>query len=607
MLNRVQRELSSVHPLSLYRKQNHIPVPTTPTTTQQSTGAHGLAHSKPSVYANGYALPAVIGSSSGGGGQQSAETTTIGSSSGGGGGGGGSVGTGSNKRRISKIISEVKERREMRERKRSDLQDMNGSDTELDVFLDPRLAAKTKYYKEKLKVYNFLNNPQSFWARSYHILVFILVFAGLIVTVFSNIATTKNNNNNINNNNNNINTKSLPSLGKFASSAWKFIYLFEKFIIIWFSFEFILRVWSSSCKPKYEGWRGKLRYLSVPAHILDIIIIVSSILIVTPFHTRNGSEVFAVSAFRGFHRFFSVLQIVTLNRQLQPWKVLSSVIYDQREQLLIIFYIEFIVLCILAYISYIVEKDENEQFDNIAEAMWWAVVTLATVGYGDRVPVTWLGKLVSSVFTVLGVAIFALPAGIIGAGLALKIEEEERNRQRRKKKAAAATLIQCSWRCYKASQAYQEMSGFFGHKPTDIYKFYYFETIEKKFICLTRFFIAKQRFIDLLRPLDIKSIIESYKYGQLDVMSRVSHMQNTIDTIGTRVGLNENTIQNSQSVLNQKIDSMNDLIDDINRKLTEQLSVIDQLSGHHVFDQRFYDCMDSITKNTCNECKRSCV
>ncbi|CAG2180864.1 unnamed protein product, partial [Oppiella nova] len=187
--------------------------------------------------------------------------------------------------------------------------------------------------------------------------------------------------------------------------------------------------------------------------------------------------------------------------------------------------------CLLGYISYIVEKDDNEQFDNIAEAMWWSVVTLATVGYGDRVPVTWLGKLIASVFTVLGVALFALPAGIIGAGLALKVEEEERNRQRKKKKAAAATLIQCAWRCYKSSIKYNETSRFFAHKPTDIYKFYYFETIEKKFICLTKFFIAKQRFVDLLRPLDIKSIIESYKYGQLDVMSRVGHMQTTIDTI----------------------------------------------------------------------------
>ncbi|CAG2111704.1 unnamed protein product [Medioppia subpectinata] len=575
MLTRVQRELSSVHPLSLYRKQR-----------RSSSTAPGSAGRRQSVTVSGVnghvngpvncpppTGQALVANCSTSTTTSSTATTVVANDN--------SVGA----KRLKKILSEVKERREIRERKKSDLQDMDGSDPDITVyFTDPEFT-KTINYQEKLKVYNFLNNPQSFWARSYHILVFMFVFAGLIVTVFSNI-------------------------GKFASSAWKFIYLFEKFIIIWFSFEFILRLWSSSCKQQYEGWRGKITYLSVPAHVLDLIIICSSILIVIPIHTRNGSEVFAVSAFRGFHRFFSVLQIVTLNRQLKPWKVLSSVIYDQREQLFIIFYIEFIVLCILAYISYIVEKDDNEQFDNIAEAMWWSVVTLSTVGYGDRIPVTWLGKLVSSVFTVLGVAIFALPAGIIGAGLALKIEEEERNRQRRKKKAAAATLIQCAWRLSKANVKYNETSRFFGHRPTDIYKFYYFETIEKKFIYLTKFFIAKQRFVDLLRPLDIKSIIESYKYGQLDVMSKVGHMQTTIDTIGTRVGLNENSIQSSQSVLNQKIDSIDALITEIQHKLDQQMAIIDRLSGHPVFDHRFVDCIDEIARNgiqavnTCRDCKR---
>ena len=133
-------------------------------------------------------------------------------------------------------------------------------------------------------------------------------------------------------------------------------------------------MWASSCKHEYQGWRGKIKYLSVPSRLLDVIVITLSIVVLT-INPSSGHEVFAASAFRGFHRFFQVLQILTLKKQLQPWKVLSSVIYDQREQLFIIFYIEFIVLCILAYISYIVEKDDNEQFDSIAEAMWWAVST----------------------------------------------------------------------------------------------------------------------------------------------------------------------------------------------------------------------------------------
>jgi hypothetical protein len=87
------------------------------------------------------------------------------------------------------------------------------------------------------------------------------------------------------------------------------------------------------------------------------------------------------------------------------------------------------------------------------------------------------------------------------------------------------------------------MSKFFRHKPTDLFKLNAYEKIVIKFIRLTKFFIAKAKFKDLLKPLDIEYIIENYKCGQMNVMSKVNHMQNTIDTIGTRVGLNENQIR----------------------------------------------------------------
>jgi hypothetical protein len=65
-----------------------------------------------------------------------------------------------------------------------------------------------------------------------------------------------------------------------------------------------------------------------------------------------------------------------------------------------------------------------------------------------RKQVTWLGKLIASIFTVLGVSIFALPAGIIGTGLAINVQEEQRALQRRQKKLPAAALIQCCWRYF---------------------------------------------------------------------------------------------------------------------------------------------------------------
>ena len=124
MLGRVQRELATVHPLSLYRKQN--------------TEAHPNARpnsrmSQTFVFMNGGTSTSF---------QDTNGPTNV-----------------SAKRRIQRIINEVKERREIRERKKSELQGFDGSELELDQFLDPEFT-KTKYYKEKLNVYNFLNSPQ---------------------------------------------------------------------------------------------------------------------------------------------------------------------------------------------------------------------------------------------------------------------------------------------------------------------------------------------------------------------------------------------------------------------------------------------------------------
>lgn len=93
----------------------------------------------------------------------------------------------------------------------------------------------------------------------------------------------------------------------------------------------------------------------------------------SPLAQHDSHEVFAFRTFRGFHRFFQVLQVITLKRQLRPWRLFMSVLYDQREQLLIIFYLEIVLLCSLSYLCFLVEHETNPQLDNIADAMWWGV------------------------------------------------------------------------------------------------------------------------------------------------------------------------------------------------------------------------------------------
>ena len=73
---------------------------------------------------------------------------------------------------------------------------------------------------------------------------------------------------------------------------------------------------------------------------------------------------------------------------------------------------------------YLAEKEVNKtKFGNFADALWWGVITLCTVGYGDTVPVTWPGKLIASCCALMGISFFALPAGILGEFLQLSSHE----------------------------------------------------------------------------------------------------------------------------------------------------------------------------------------
>lgn len=206
---------------------------------------------------------------------------------------------------------------------------------------------QTSHYKRKFQVYNLLHRPRGFWPFLYHLVVFILVFFCLILTVFS---TDKN----------------------FTSVSWEIMVEMEKVMVIWFGSEFLVRLWASTCKPIYQGWRGKLKYLRNLLRIGDILLIIVSIVLLWV-DSADGHLVFAAFALRGFHRFFQVIQMLKSERQFRPASVLYKVLSTQREQLIITFYVGFLVLCFMAFLIYLVETDVNDYFDNIADSFWWAV------------------------------------------------------------------------------------------------------------------------------------------------------------------------------------------------------------------------------------------
>lgn len=270
-----------------------------------------------------------------------------------------------NRNRILAMLDDVKRKRRMRNRSKSDIMQylddlvpqeelLNANNNNANGS-DPNTTNKSNVrhpYWAHNRVYQFLNHPSSATplAIIYHVTVFVIVLCCLILTIWATVKT---------------------SAGQ--ANIIKAVYLFEKVVITWFSFEFLLKLWSCSCKKPYRGFRGKLAYILVPSRLIDLLVLVLTTVVLVVNPSSTGHEVFVVSAFRGFHRFFQVAQVLTLKRSLKPWKILASVIYDQREQLFIILYTEFIVLCTLAYLAFLVERDNNQNFESIADSMWWAV------------------------------------------------------------------------------------------------------------------------------------------------------------------------------------------------------------------------------------------
>nr|XP_043066979.1 potassium voltage-gated channel subfamily KQT member 4 isoform X2 [Drosophila bipectinata] len=280
-----------------------------------------------------------------------------------------------------------------------------------------------RYRRLQSRLYNFLERPRGLHAIFYHVMVFLMVFTCLALSVFSTIK-------------------------EYEEDAVYILFRMEILVVIWFTMEFGARLWSSGCRSRYQGCIGRLKFVKRPFCIIDIVTILASIVVLG---MGTSGQVFATSALRGL-RFFQILRMVRMDRRGGTWKLLGSVVYAHRQELITTMYIGFLGLIFASFLVYMWEKDVNDKFSNFAQALWWGVITLCTVGYGDMVPITWQGKLIASCCALLGISFFALPAGILGSGFALKVQQQQRQKHMIRRRQPAATLIQAVWRCYAADE-----------------------------------------------------------------------------------------------------------------------------------------------------------
>lgn len=189
-----------------------------------------------------------------------------------------------------------------------------------------------------------------------------------------------------------------------------------------FTVEYLLRLWVCTSNPAFRRpVLGRIRYATTPLALIDLLAIAPFYLpLLIPIDLRILRIL----------RLFRMIRILKLGRYSRAIRMFSHVIEQKKEQLLISLAILLVAIVIASSLMYYAENEaQPELFASIPHAMWWALVTLATVGYGDMYPVTPIGKMIGGVVLVVGIAIFALPTAIMASGFFEATQQETLERE----------------------------------------------------------------------------------------------------------------------------------------------------------------------------------
>lgn len=190
----------------------------------------------------------------------------------------------------------------------------------------------------------------------------------------------------------------------------------ESVTLIIFCIEYICRVWSAPDLPKYRelpAMRARLTYMRSFHAVVDLFAILPVLL-----------SFFVVDL--RFLRVIRLLRIFKLTRYSSAMNTLLIVIKNEARAFFSVVFVLMIVLVIASSCIYIIEHEaQPEAFGSIPRSMWWSIVTLATVGYGDVSPITPLGKLFAGLIIIVGIGLVALPAGLLASGFSEQLHKNK--------------------------------------------------------------------------------------------------------------------------------------------------------------------------------------
>lgn len=195
---------------------------------------------------------------------------------------------------------------------------------------------------------------------------------------------------------------------------------FEIFSVIVFTIEYLLRVWASIESEHYQHpvW-GRVKFIFSAWALVDLLAIL-------PFYLTLFTTDF------GLIRMLRILRVVRLYRLTKYSHALNmiktAINYTKEELILSYTFLLFAMLISSSIIYYLEHPVQPEAFPSIPASLWWGVVTMTTLGYGDVYPITVLGKIFGGFVAILGVALFSLPTGILASGFIEQINDKKREK-----------------------------------------------------------------------------------------------------------------------------------------------------------------------------------
>jgi voltage-gated potassium channel len=252
--------------------------------------------------------------------------------------------------------------------------------------------------------------PDDPWGRVVDVLLIVLIFANVIVVVL----------------------ETDPALDKdWSGLFWRF----EIFSVAVFTIEYALRLWScvdEEWSSEMSATQARLRWAASPLGLIDLLAILPFYIFL--FIPGGGESLLLLRIFRGLR----LIRLFKLSRYSPALGILRTVLLREANTLVVVAFVMLLILVMASWGVFMIERDaQPEAFGSLPQALWWSVVTLTTVGYGDVVPVTPLGKFFGGIVSLVGIGMAALPAGILASGFSTEMRRREAVFYREVKRAAA--------------------------------------------------------------------------------------------------------------------------------------------------------------------------